>query len=156
MVDVPPVDRHVLAFSGDLPGGSSGRFDQARWQVAAASTTPGDPARADLGLASLHELAHALLNDSTSWGTMLATLAMPGPASGEQARRSVLSDLVDSCRTTHESFATHASVEHRQPSRVGRRLRPGDPPPARARSTNAGRPGSVQVFPAVWAPIFRL
>ncbi|WP_154676962.1 hypothetical protein [Parafrankia discariae] len=110
MAKDPAVYRHALAFSADLSGSSSGRFDQLRWQVT-AGVGPAGKAGTDLDLAGLHELAHALLNDSTSWGTVLAALAMPGPDDSEQSRRETLSDLVDSCRTTHECFATHASVQ---------------------------------------------
>lgn len=54
----------------------------------------------------LHEVHHGALNDSTAWGTVLHIYArLP------EFTRDTFRDLLDACRTTHESFATFASVE---------------------------------------------
>jgi hypothetical protein len=53
----------------------------------------------------LHEVHHAALNDVTAWGTVLHVLTrLPDAAAG-------FARLLDSCRTTHESLATFASVQ---------------------------------------------
>jgi len=54
----------------------------------------------------LHEVHHAGLNDMTAWGSALHVLArLPGDADPR------FEQLLDACRTTHESLATYASVQ---------------------------------------------
>ncbi|MET7401367.1 hypothetical protein ABZS66_48595 [Dactylosporangium sp. NPDC005572] len=54
----------------------------------------------------LHEVHHAVLNDATAWGGALHVYArLPGGG------RETFGQLLDACRTTHESFATFSSVQ---------------------------------------------
>lgn len=54
-------------------------------------------------LVHLHELQHALLTSTTAWGgAILVTSRIPG-------WEALFGQLLDRCRTTHESFATYMS-----------------------------------------------
>lgn len=93
------MDDHLarLCFEG---GPSSGRYTPHGYDL----TLHGVDEHVD-HVVYLHEVHHAGLNDETAWGSALHVY-MRLPAQ----HRPTFHALLDSCRVTHESFATYSSV----------------------------------------------
>lgn len=96
----------ALLLDGD-PTQSEGLYRFDHWAVRLGCDPRSDQAR----VASLHEMYHGLLNDSTAYGTLLhvaGLLVREQPSVPRYA--SLLTCLLDGARDTHETYATYSSV----------------------------------------------
>jgi hypothetical protein len=98
----------LLHTESDHGAGSYNSFD--RWSVALRGRASSVGAR----LVTAHEAMHAALNDVTAYGVLLAARVaiargrIVGP--NESFADDQLNRLVESCRGTHEAFATYESL----------------------------------------------
>lgn len=96
----------ALLLEGD-PKQSEGLYRFDHWAVRLGC----DPNSPQARMATLHEMYHGLLNDSTAYGTLLhavGLLAREQPSEVKHAQ--LLNDLIERCRTVHEIYATYSSV----------------------------------------------
>jgi len=96
----------ALLLEGD-PTQSEGLYRLDHWAVRLGC----DPRSAQAKMATLHEMYHGLLNDSTAYGTLLhvaGLLVRQQPSVPHFA--SLLRSLLDGARGTHETYATYSSV----------------------------------------------
>ncbi len=96
----------ALLLEGD-PTQSEGLYRFDHWAVRLGC----DPRSAQARMATLHEMYHGLLNDSTAYGTLLhvaGLLVREQPSVPHYA--SLLACLLDGARDTHETYATYSSV----------------------------------------------
>jgi hypothetical protein len=87
--------------------GSYNSFDE--WSVALRGSAGSVGSR----LVTAHEAMHAALNDVTAYGVLLAACAVLSRRGGNQPGNdpgNMLARLVESCRGTHEAFATFESL----------------------------------------------
>lgn len=83
-----------------------GYFDNIRWHVESE-----DFEEKTQDLASIHESYHALLNNQTSYGAVLALARAYSLANYTQAADRTLRSLESRCRTVHESYATYSAIQ---------------------------------------------
>jgi len=98
-------DLKALLFENDS---ASGEYSFTSWKVQNSDETITSEMRR---LVTLHESFHSSLNDSTAFGTILqceSYLYRNLPHQKVYSRR--LNHLIDSCRKTHECYATYLSI----------------------------------------------
>jgi hypothetical protein len=94
-------DGHLARLCMAAPGRSVGTYTLHRFALHLRAST-----KVEDDVVYLHEVHHSALNDATAWGTLLHLYGRLPTSYG-----SVFDQLLDSCRTLHESFATFLSVE---------------------------------------------
>ncbi|MFD6969153.1 hypothetical protein [Streptomyces sp. NPDC059949] len=97
---------HVLGLTSADARVMTGSYTYSGWNVVHVAGTGTHHAM----LPSQHEAEHAALNASSAWGTALLAFHVAHVKTGDPTHLSTLTELVERCRTTHEAFATHASV----------------------------------------------
>ncbi len=96
----------ALLLYGD-PTQSEGLYQLDHWAVRLGCDPRSDRAR----MATIHEMYHGLLNDSTAYGTLLhvaGLLVREQPSVPDHV--ALLQCVMDDARTVHETYATYSSV----------------------------------------------
>ena len=86
---------------------NTGSYHFDHWQVHLGKVPTDDDAQ----MASLHEMYHGQLNDTTAYGTLLHIVStMCQMHQNEESYNDLLESLIDCSTTTHEVFATYSSM----------------------------------------------
>ncbi|WP_020133366.1 hypothetical protein [Streptomyces sp. 351MFTsu5.1] len=97
---------HVLGLTSPDAHVMTGSYAYSGWNVVHVAGTGLLRAM----MPTQHEAEHAALNASSAWGTALLAFHVAHLKTGDPTYLDTLRELVERCRTTHEAYATHASV----------------------------------------------